>query len=394
MSIDFSTEFIGLPSFAIIGWESPKQDHWIAHLQPHPTSHLCPVCGKESVNHARPGRRTLMHRFVPSWGRVLVTVPIYRQRCDICILTWTVEWEGIPSRGKATHAFQEMCVEMCRSRDIQSVSKYVGVTYTTLERWYYQSAPQKLPHPVEEKTPEIVCLDEFALQKGHKYGLNLMDAINGHVWQITKGKSRQDIQNALTMWPFASPKVVVTDLAPGMADTVKQVWSHTEIVADKFHVIQLFSKYLEMARKRSQYRGTHRKGRHEQRLLHTQPHNLKDEERMELTQWLQQDINLKRLYEALQDMREFYQSDSIETGRTAFEGWMDKHQYSATSAVRSIAKTLIQWKNEILNYFVYRVTNARIEGTHNKIKVLKRRAYGYRNIDRFAIRIRLECRPA
>ncbi|RNB46902.1 ISL3 family transposase, partial [Brevibacillus agri] len=44
--------------------------------------------------------------------------------------------------------------------------------------------------------------------------------------------------------------------------------------------------------------------------------------------------------------------------------------------------------------FSFRVTNAPIEGTHNKVKVIKRRAYGYRNIERFKIRIRLECKPA
>ncbi|MBG9568057.1 transposase, partial [Brevibacillus agri] len=153
-----------------------------------------------------------------------------------------------------------------------SVAKQLSAAYSTLERWYYQLAPQRLAQPKEHEAPEVVCLDEFALQKGHKYGVNLMDAQTGHIWQVTEGRSREQVRNALQQWPFRkAPHVVVTDLAPGMAETVRQVWKHTLVVADKFHVIQLFSKALEATRKRTHARGTHRRGRHEQRLLHTIP---------------------------------------------------------------------------------------------------------------------------
>ncbi|WP_412677724.1 transposase [Brevibacillus agri] len=87
-------------------------------------------------------------------------------------------------------------------------------------------------------------------------------------------------------WPFATPpQVVVTDLAHRMAETVRGVWKDATVVADKFHVIQLFSKSLEAARKRTRSRGTHRRGRHEQRLLHTSPDKLKPEEQEELKAW-------------------------------------------------------------------------------------------------------------
>ncbi|MGG1254339.1 transposase family protein, partial [Brevibacillus agri] len=60
-----------------------------------------------------------------------------------------------------TSAFQEMAVDMCRSRDLLSVAKQLSVAYSTLERWYYQLAPQRLAQPKEHEAPEGVCLDEF-----------------------------------------------------------------------------------------------------------------------------------------------------------------------------------------------------------------------------------------
>jgi transposase len=67
--------------------------------------------------------------------------------------------------------------------------------------------------------------------------------------------------------------------------------------------------------------------------------------------------------------------------------WIVGHLYSPTPAVRSIAKTIVQWRESIQIIFSFRVTNTKIEGTHNQVKVIKRRAYGYRNLERFLIRI-------
>ena len=47
------------------------------------------------------------------------------------------------------------------------------------------------------------------------------------------------------------------------------------------------------------------------------------------------------------------------------------------------------WRNEILNYFDYRYTNGFLEGKNNRIKVIKRVAYGYRNGANFRQRILL-----
>lgn len=395
MSNKFTTDLIGLPSFQLSHWDKTTETDWVVTLTPHPASHLCPLCRSESTNHARPGYRLLRHRFIPSWGIVWVRIPVYRQRCNHCLITWTLEWEGIPCRGTATFAFRQMAVDMCQKRDLLSVSKQLGISYTTLERWYYQLAPQLLAQPQECLAPTMVCLDEFALQKGHKYGVNLMDAKSGHIWQVTEGRSREQVRNALMNWPFATPpQVVVTDLAPGMADTVRSVWKDAKVVADKFHVIQLFSKSLEAARKRTHTRGTHRRGRHEQRLLHTSPDKLKPEEQEELSVWLAQNPHLERLYNALQHMRTVYAAHTEELGKERLQQWITEHLTSPTPAIRSIAKTVVQWRESIQNYFSFRVTNAPIEGTHNKVKVIKRRAYGYRNLERFKIRIRLECKPA
>ncbi|MED4488743.1 transposase, partial [Aeribacillus pallidus] len=56
-----------------------------------------------------------------------------------------------------------------------------------------------------------------------------------------------------------------------------------------------------------------------------------------------------------------------------------------------VAKTIENWKAQILQYFLTPFTNGRIEGTNHKIKNIKRRAFGFRNLERFRLRVFLEC---
>ncbi|RLQ03139.1 transposase, partial [Geobacillus stearothermophilus] len=60
------------------------------------------------------------------------------------------------------------------------------------------------------------------------------------------------------------------------------------------------------------------------------------------------------------------------------------------SAVRAIAKSLVKRTDEIISCILSPYSNGKMEGTNNKIKLMKRGGYGYRNIQRFAWRVRLE----
>ena len=54
---------------------------------------------------------------------------------------------------------------------------------------------------------------------------------------------------------------------------------------------------------------------------------------------------------------------------------------------KDLLHTFTNWREGILNYFEYRITNGLVEGKNNRIKTIKRMAYGYRNMDNFRLRI-------
>ena len=390
----FTTEFVGLPELSIVSYEQIDSNQHVIDVFPQHINVNCPWCEQPTHTHEI-HHRLLRHRFVPRFGTVFLRVPVIRRQCNVCHKTFSLRYQGIPERGRATVVYQQMAVQMCKGRDLLSVSRELDLPYTTLERWFYKLAPNHLPSPETATPPNIVCLDEFAVRKGHRYAINLMDHQSGHIWIIGMGRSRTNVKQTLQAWPFSQPpSVVVTDLAPGMAETVKNVWPQTKIVADKFHVIQLFSMSLESARKQSQCRSKHIKGRKEQRLIHSPVERLKPHEQEELKQWLLKDNRLRELHESLQQMRYVYAAETKEEGIKRLQDWLRDSLIHHNPVIQRIGKTIAVWRESIESYFEHRVTNAPIEGTHNKIKVIKRRAYGYRNIEHFLIRIRLECKSA
>jgi transposase len=76
-----------------------------------------------------------------------------------------------------------------------------------------------------------------------------------------------------------------------------------------------------------------------------------------------------------------------ESGQTALRGLAGRRVPTGLEPFRRTARTLRKWQKEVLNYWRYPLTNAIVESKHNRVKVLRRRAYGYRNDQVFSLRI-------
>lgn len=79
-------------------------------------------------------------------------------------------------------------------------------------------------------------------------------------------------------------------------------------------------------------------------------------------------------------IREWYKSSSRAEAETSLYCWEESSRRSGLKEFRAVLSTFRNWRAEILNYFDHRVTNAFVEGKNNRIKVIKRMAYGYNNI--------------
>ena len=82
-----------------------------------------------------------------------------------------------------------------------------------------------------------------------------------------------------------------------------------------------------------------------------------------------------------------YRTRGYHRAATSLTCLTDAMARSDLPEIKTLRRTLMRWRREILNYFKTRITNARTEGFNNLAKVIKRRAYGYRNFENYRLRV-------
>ncbi|MED0654444.1 ISL3 family transposase [Anoxybacillus geothermalis] len=385
MYSQFIKELIDLPD-VLIQKVRKEGERWIFELSLPEQCPLCPVCLKRTIK-MTVKKKQWMHGYAQRIGIFWIELPVERRRCSTCGVTFSTSYPAISPRSVATDAFQRWVAQSCIGTSIQAVARMLKLPYTTVERWFYTHAPSFLSNDVQ---PKAVCVDEFAFRKGHDYGVAIMDAETGEVYTVEAGKNEEAIGRALAH-VSRSVQYVVSDLAPAMKKAIQRVCPEATHVVDYFHVIQLFTDALERCRKYLGKGGKkHGNVRYVCRLLSQCPEKLTEEERQIIREWCNESDYLKSVYQSLQHVRYVFKSKDEQQAKRRLNAWVHRYLFCPCSAVRAIAKSLVKRTDEIISCILSPYSNGKMEGTNNKIKLMKRRGYGYRNIQRFALRVRLE----
>ena len=181
--------------------------------------------------------------------------------------------------------------------------------------------------------------------------------------------------------PRDTVRAVVMDLSEAYRQAVQLVLPDAACVADKFHVPALAGRVLREVRGGRQQRGN------VAWLLHRGVERLNDAECRQLVAALEADPALAKACALKEGLRSVYRCSTEAEAQAVLTAWVCDAQGSALPPFVRAGSTLRKWRAEVLNYWCYPLTNAVVEGKPNRVKVLKRRAYGYRNDATFLLRI-------
>jgi transposase len=118
---------------------------------------------------------------------------------------------------------------------------------------------------------------------------------------------------------------------------------------------------------------------------------LADWQRLELQRWLDRYPELRELYQAKEALHRFYRTRGIDRASHAFRSLIDKLASSNLTKIKTLRRTLLRWRLEVLAYFDTGITNGRTEGFNLKAKLVKRRAFGYRSFRNYLLRLLNAC---
>jgi transposase len=240
---------------------------------------------------------------------------------------------------------------------------------------------------------ERLHLDEIALKKGHSE-FETVIYTDTHVLETVQGKKSVDLQEVLKNIPGINRiKTVCIDMCSAFADAIRQVMPQAEIVADRFHLIKLLNKRLDKMRIKTYSKLTEAKQKrfsHMRFLLFRDYKVLNRDERRLVREYLRINSDLKTIYWLCQDFRRILNSSAQrKEASDTLMAWCEK----ARKYLPNFVKTIQSWWDEVVNACLFRHNNGRAEGINNKLKLLKRRGYGFRNRLNFRYLILATCNP-
>lgn len=160
---------------------------------------------------------------------------------------------------------------------------------------------------------------------------------------------------------------------------------HAHIVIDHFHVLQHAFNLADQLRITLQ--SVYKKKFAVKQTMRRPSHQLKEDEWEKLSECFEYFPDLKRAWLILQEVRKIYRQKNWKRGCSQLRKTIWYCKQSKIPEMETLAKTLSRWKEEILNYYISKTTNAYTEGVHTRYELIKRQHCGIRNVERFAKRL-------
>lgn len=353
----------------------------------------CVVCGSKDV--IGKGKKDRSFRTLPIGGKpVYLAFAVPRVECRQCGAIRQVKIGFADPRVTYTKSFERYALELSRYMTIKDVADHLCITWDVIKDIQKRHLKRRFAKPKLKHLRQI-AIDEISVGKGHRYVTLVLDLESGAVVHVGEGKGGDALQ------PFwkrlrasgAKIKAVATDMSLAYIDAVTTYLPKATLVFDRFHVIKLYNDKLSDLRRDlyRQLKDTMQKDvlKGVRWLLLKRPEHL-DESHNEATR-LQEALRLNEplaiAYYLKDELNEIWEQDDQETAEALLMDWILYAESTGIRVLHNFAKTLRLHALGILAHYDYPISTGPLEGTNNKIKTMKRQAYGFRDPEFLKLKI-------
>jgi transposase len=327
--------------------------------------------------------------------RVELVVPRVRVACPRCgpkveLLRWLEPY------CRVTRRLADSVAQLCTVASILHVSRHFELDWKTVKD-IDKRALQRQLGPVDLEGIEVIGMDEFAIQKGHRYATVIVEPTRKRVLWIGRGRSREDVRPFFElMGPqrCARLRAAVMDMSASFELEVRYYCPQAAIVFDLFHVVAKYGREV-IDRVRVDRANELREQRPERRvvkgarwLLLKNRDSLHEGEDVQLQELLAANRSLFVVYVLRDALKQLWSYRHTGYAARAWRSWYRKALRSRIEPLRRFARNLRPYLPGILAHCQYPLGTNLIEGINNKIKVIKRMAYGFRDDAYFFLKIR------
>lgn len=357
--------------------------------------HECSGCGRSTTTvHETVWRRV---RDLPILGaRTTVCVPRLRVWCPHCgpkveRLSWLEPY------ARVTNRLAESVARLCRVLPIKHVAQHFGLGWQTVKE-VHKAWLKRTVGPIDFSGVSMLVMDEFAIQKGHRYATVVADAQTKRVLWVGRGRTRKEIRpffEALGAENARRIKAVAIDMNAAYELEIRAACPNAQIVYDLFHVVAKYGREVidrvrvDEANRLRDDKPARKVVKSSRWLLLRNRDNIRnDEDRVRLDELLEANKTLATVYVLKDDLKRLWSYRRVGWARRFWNQWYARAMASNIAPLIKFATKLKDYLDGILAHCRWRLHTSVIEGINNKIKVIKRMAYGFRDDEYFFLRIR------
>ena len=358
-----------------------------------PRTHcFCNKCAETTKKKHDTMTRKVVHGTM-NGKRIVLMVKMRRFKCKNCGHVFREKISGI-SQSKFSDHFKRLCLSKLKNSSFLSVSKEYKVSIPTLVSFLKENFR-------ETKYPEGILrlnIDEHSF-RGRDLKITIGELNNQKLLRVLENDNQVTLVKHLrSLSNDVKQRIseVCIDMKPSYKVAIEQELPKAKIVIDKFHVIKEMIRQMEDLRKILQEQNVKGYRRINRFLLMKNRENLSPKELEQLQDvWKRYEKfpALKQCYVLKERVRKMYQMKNKKEAEYELDLILLSIENYPVGKMKEIHDTLERWKPYILNYFHSRTTNAFIEGCNNKIKLIKRTSFGFRNFTNYMMKITLAFAP-
>lgn len=385
---DFISNILEIKDLIVTNVENNSEEMHI-YFKLKRRNHTCPACGAvtDRIHDYRPS----IIKDIPVLGKkTFLHYSKRRYHCDCCGKHFNETFNLLPKHCRITNRLNFFAISLLGDvQNVSSIAKQVGLSASTIFR-----RMNDINFPKPSSLPPVLSIDEFKGNAGgEKFQAILTDPKNHTVFDILPSRTQYKLRDYL--YEFNNRKDVkyfIMDMNYVYREIAETYLPNAAIVIDRFHVVRYVTWALENVRQRIQkdmHPAKRKYFKRSRRILLSHYKKLSVGNRQALEVMLQQSNDLAVAYYLKEQFYDFMDSKTRDEAYKKLRKFILSAQVSELKEFNSCLTMLSNWSKYILNSFECPYSNGFTEGTNNKIKVIKRNGYGYRNFKNFRNRILL-----
>jgi len=400
MQIDSVTELLGIANYKVaymVRQSDNRMELMLRQIEEKPS--VCSGCGKVHHSPVHSVDTVIVEDLPISGKRVFLHVPKRRSLCyeDERIRTEELQW----LRGRVTLRFAEHVYRLTSITTNKEAGWFLGLDDEKVYRIDKSILEELSLQRLEKVTPpRHMSVEEVAWQKWHKYLTNVIDIDSRKVIWNHQGRGKTVLDkfyHKLGKKGCDEIEAVASDGAQGFLSSTKKHLREAVIVLDHFHVKKYLNDAVDTVRREELREARQADNKELYGILHCNKRfilmqNTVTEKKTTMLEKLES-LN-ERVYKAMLLKEQFlsvYAAGDRKAAYTNLRAWISAAIRSNIQPLVELGYRFFRKRHYVLNYFIGIITSAISEGINNKIKRLKRMAYGYRDVTYFLLKIHQHC---